>query len=288
MRSLAEFIMRGRTQAAIVAVIGIPVISPAAVALFFLRHGAKYSLPVFLATLLPVLTLVIFGFTGVFRGMLGVGYLLTVTLSALMLRWSQSWSLTLVTVVVSSLVAMLITGVMAKAELQVSLASTQEFLESFKTDIAENGGDVSQVDLSIGSYWQILGGLASFTAIASVLTLALARWWQAILYNPGGFKKEFLALVLHPPIAMACTLAMLACYMISDSTAAWAGLFMMPLFISGVALVHWYGNQKGLETPWYVMFYAVLIIIPPLKPFISTVAVLDSFLNLRGRYAPKP
>ncbi len=288
MRSLAEFIMRGRTQAAIVAVIGIPVISPAAVALFFLRYGAKYSLPVFLATLLPVLTLVIFGFTGVFRGMLGVSYLLTVTLAALMLRWSQSWSLTLVTVVMSSLVAMLITGVVAEAELQVSLASTQEFLESFKTDIAENGGDVSQVDLSIGSYWQILGGLASFTAIASVLTLALARWWQAILYNPGGFKKEFLALVLHPPIAMACTLAMLACYVISDSTAAWAGLFMMPLFISGVALVHWYGNQKGLETPWYVMFYAVLIIIPPLKPFISTVAVLDSFLNLRGRYAPKP
>lgn len=288
MRSLAEFIMRGRTQAAIVAVIGIPIISPAAVALFFMRYGANYSLPVFLATLLPVLTLIIFGITGIFDGLLGISYLLTVTAAALVLRWSQSWSFVLMTIVITSLVTMLITGIVAKAELQAGLESAQELMQTLKSDIAENGGDVSEVDLSLTSRWQILGALASILTIASVLTLALARWWQATLYNPGGFKQEFLALVLHPPIALGCTLAMLSCYVISDSTAAWASLFMMPLLISGIAFVHWYGNQKDWDTPWYIMFYAVLIIIPPLKAFVSSIAVLDSFLNLRGRFSPKP
>ncbi len=48
---------------------------------------------------------------------------------------------------------------------------------------------------------QIAGMLGAGTAIGSVLCLLLARYWQAALYNPGGFGQEFRALYYPPVVA---------------------------------------------------------------------------------------
>jgi len=40
------------------------------------------------------------------------------------------------------------------------------------------------------------GMLAGSLLVSIVLTILLARWWQSMLFNPGGFKKEFYTLRL--------------------------------------------------------------------------------------------
>src|SRR5690554_7516495 len=63
MRALAEFIMRGRTQAAIVALLGtaVPVLTPATIALVSLRKGSANGLMVLLWGLLPMLVYLALG-----------------------------------------------------------------------------------------------------------------------------------------------------------------------------------------------------------------------------------
>jgi len=44
----------------------------------------------------------------------------------------------------------------------------------------------------------------------SICLLMLARWWQAVLYNPGGFQQEFHQFKLQPAIAMMLMVLFLA------------------------------------------------------------------------------
>lgn len=43
--------------------------------------------------------------------------------------------------------------------------------------------------------------MAALLQIVSLLCLMLGRYWQSVLYNPGGFGLEFRALRLSPPLA---------------------------------------------------------------------------------------
>ncbi len=61
-------------------------------------------------------------------------------------------------------------------------------------------------------YWpgptaQIAGMMGAGTAMSAVLCLLLARYWQAALYNPGGFGEEFQALALPGVDALVLALA---------------------------------------------------------------------------------
>src|SRR5690606_23988565 len=47
----------------------------------------------------------------------------------------------------------------------------------------------------------LTGLMAALLQIVSLLCLMLGRYWQSVLYNPGGFGLEFRALRLSPPLA---------------------------------------------------------------------------------------
>src|SRR5690606_6423587 len=101
-RALAEYIMRGRAQAAIVAVFGslLPFVSPAAVALVALRRGAFDGTQVLFWALVPMIVLAIFAQESQASWQLlvycGVCMLLVVYGSALILRATASWASALV------------------------------------------------------------------------------------------------------------------------------------------------------------------------------------------------
>ena len=70
----------------------------------------------------------------------------------------------------------------------------------------------AQLQLVINNVIRILPGfLASSFMIGTFLSLYLARWWQATIYNPGGFGKEFRALNLGKTTALvAMAIALVA------------------------------------------------------------------------------
>ena len=48
----------------------------------------------------------------------------------------------------------------------------------------------------------LTGVMASSLQVTCLLCLMLARYWQASLYNPGGFGREFRSLRLAPAVAV--------------------------------------------------------------------------------------
>ena len=61
-----------------------------------------------------------------------------------------------------------------------------------------------EIKQSIQLFAQFMtGGVAAGTVYGLLFGLFMARWWQSALYNPGGFRAEFLSLKVHPPMAIA-------------------------------------------------------------------------------------
>jgi hypothetical protein len=188
MRGLAEFIMRGRWQALAVAALGAGSllfgwISAAAVALVTLRKGLSDGTWLTLWALLPA------GLTAYMSGDAGSILLLIGTLLlAIVLRVSVSLALAVsMTVVVGYL-----SGVML---LWLSGDFLHELAEVFDAVLTQleggfNAQDGSNVALSRPTATQLAGMLAAGNSGITVLSLLLGRYWQALLYNPGGFRHS--------------------------------------------------------------------------------------------------
>ncbi len=135
---------------------------------------------------------------------------------------------------------------------------------------------------------QIAGMLGAGTAVSSVLCLLLARYWQAALYNPGGFGQEFRALYYPPVTTAALALAAIALASMGPQYRTWAMICMVPLALAGFALVHaraaWRGQGKG----WLIGFYVAWLLLDPVKLLLVFAAVADSWFNFRRRWTPKP
>ncbi|MFD1584733.1 hypothetical protein ACFR96_16265, partial [Microbulbifer halophilus] len=98
MRALAEFIMRGRVRAVLTTMVGIPLISPAALGLVSLRRGGNDGLMVLAWAMLPVVAA---GFSGLMSPLmigLASSHFAAVFCGALVLRSSRSWAAALVAV----------------------------------------------------------------------------------------------------------------------------------------------------------------------------------------------
>ncbi|MDO7653855.1 MAG: hypothetical protein MUQ57_04050 [Porticoccus sp.] len=122
MRALAEFIMRGRVQAALVAFFGnlLPLVSPAAVSLVTLNKGLSEGALLTLWALLPLLIAFFVSDINAMVTLSSIVGVIGVMAASELLRVSASWARTLIFVVVFSGVAALV--------LDFCLLSKQKYL----------------------------------------------------------------------------------------------------------------------------------------------------------------
>merc|ERR1711916_281673 len=180
-RALAQFIMQGRLQASVIAILGLPLISQAAAALVLLRLGTVASVLVFLAVIAPAILMAV----------LAKEQMLVILMA----------EITLVsTAVVGSATLLLVLGLYGLQPEAVSLL-TDEIVQTSQR-LVEQGAAESAEPLDIGNRYT-LGIVATVVAIGAIPCLILARWWQVVLYNPGGFRQEFLSLQLTPTLAIS-------------------------------------------------------------------------------------
>jgi hypothetical protein len=283
-QALLEFIMRGRLQAATVALIGswFPLVSPAVVALVSLRKGAyEGSLTLVWAMLPALFTLVIAA-----QGMSDIGPLmpfvtliglLVVYLAAQLLRVTISWSRAL-----TGLVALSVAGAWVMAvSLPDPVQSLTEALGNMLRELQSSAPEGAAIASPDGTF--VLGLIAYVIALSSLGSLLLARWAQAKLYNPGGFRQELHGLRLAPVQALLCAAAAAYCLMQPVGYQAWASVFSLPLLLAGVALVHAIVHARKMGTGWLVMMYLGLFLVGPLSIVIALLAIADTWLNLRDR-----
>ncbi len=280
MRALAQFIMRGRWQAATVALLGswFPVVTPATVGLVGLRLGAVDGFIVLLWAVLPAVVALWVSDVGALMAYSTMAVMLIVLISAVYLRATMSWARSLMILVVCSTLAALGLALVVP-DLAASLTETLGELA------APQKAETNATPVSIEwSQKTTAGVLAYLMALSSLMALLVGRWWQAILYNPGGFRAELHGLRLGPTTALACAAATVYCLVAGEAYQAWANVFSLPLLVAGVGLVHCVVRHYRLGIVTLVVFYVALVLIQPAILLVAALAFADVWLNLRNRF----
>ena len=126
------------------------------------------------------------------------------------------------------------------------------------------------------------GQVVSSVLLSLVLALLLGRWWQSLLYYPGGFQKEIHELRLAKPFALG-----MAVLLVLSIALGWPLLINLALVVGlvctlhGIALVHAAVAITGLSKAWLVAFYILLFIV--LSQLVLVLALVDAWVDFRAR-----
>jgi len=281
MRALAELVMRGRAQAIGVAVAGILLpfflwFGVAAVGLVVLRKGGNEAFVVLGWGLLAAFAVLLW------QGDVGpIATLLATASAALVLRWTSSWPLALLAVVAVGFVAALALNIFGSAYLLQLVALLNDLLEKLRAQMpspqVQALGQLSTV--------QVSGWLGFWAAVSGFISVALARYWQAGLYNPGGFRQEFQQLRLPPPIALGLVVIGGLLLMLGAEYHVWLALLGLPFVVAGIALVHGMVALKGWgRGPLVVLYLAWFFLLGIVTATLFLLALVDSWLDFRGRF----
>ncbi|WP_420554918.1 hypothetical protein [Neptuniibacter marinus] len=278
MRALAEWVMKGRKQAALVAVIAalLPLLywaSAAVIALVTLRQGPKDGAGVLVWAFLPAGAWAYSGDPTPLTVILGV-FLLAIALRVIT-SWPQVLMLALP---VGAVVGLALETVLDDLLGQVIEATEQFLLQSASQSTESLTLDKERLKLLM------LGGLASVHTATMLLCLILARSWQSGLYNPGGFRQEFHQLRLPLKYTGVLVAALLVCAQLELDFMRWLPLLLLPWIFAGFALVHGSLAKRDLGRSWLIVFYLSVIF---MGPYVITLlvfaAAIDSLVDIRSR-----
>ncbi|MCP5161115.1 MAG: hypothetical protein H7A00_05530 [Hahellaceae bacterium] len=247
----------------------------ASVGLVTLRKGVDVGFKVFLWALLPA--------GGWFAFLNDPGPLMVVSMSwgmALTLRSTSSWEMVFG---VGSLLG-IVTGWLSAylmPELLVELVElTRQLYTDINPELMRSMGD----DLDVTLTALMKGSFAATYFTLALLGLVVARSWQAMLFNPGGFRKEFHSFRLSGRFSLVSVVLL----MLSPTLGVNALMLVLVLSIclssAGLALVHGVIAKKNLGGHWLIAFYvSALFLGPSLFVLLVFVAVADSWFDFRNR-----
>lgn len=288
MLPLAEWVMRGRGQALgliVVALLTSPVIWPnsilagSAIALVALRTGSRNGLELWFWSLLPATGLLLIGS---YMPMLLIS---AVLLASLVLRRTVSWSYALMVLAGCGLLAALVLEHAAQASLSVYVDAVQRMLVDLKQQLDDPELQQALPD-SISTVF-IAGMFGIMLTVSSFLALVLARYWQAGLYNPGGFQREFHSLRLDKAWMLIALLLVMLFFSLGQQYLTWVWIALFPLLVAGVALFHAVAMQRKLGKHWYVGFYCILLLGDLPKLILVALALIDSLIDFRKKLSER-
>ncbi|MCQ4288151.1 hypothetical protein NA647_11995 [Pseudomonas stutzeri] len=283
MRALADFIMRGRMQA-IVVVAGsaaLPMLfwlCAAAGSLVLLRRGLNDALGVLVWAVLPALAWWYFGDPRTLLVLLGSFGL------ALLLRNRSSWPRVMLCSVGLGVLYAWALGIVFGEPIAALATELQKVLPDMLSEAYQQLSVEEQTRLGALLIPVLTGLLAALLQIITLLSLMLGRYWQALLYNPGGFGLEFRALRFSPVPAMVLLAGMLLGPSLGVQMAMLAPLCSVPLAFAGIALVHGLVAKNRMSRFWLVGLYVTLVLFMQLiYPLLAVMAIVDSLFDFRGR-----
>ncbi len=295
MRVLAEFVMRSRLHAMgmtamlVFATLLLPPIgylAGAVVGLVTLRQGATEGLLTLGGGLL--LAVVVNGLNG--------GSVATVGMLALF--WLPVWVLATVLKGTNSLkIVFQVAALFGVAVLFLFYLLVdgnpaiwwQEAVKNLFEATGETAVDPSVEMLLKPQLAEVLTGvLAAGFFLGLVAMLLIARSWQAMLYNPGGLKKEFLALQLGKNSVLLGLAVMLPGMLMGDGVPSmvpdlmqiWMTLFM----VQGLAVAHALLEMRTKQKGWITALY-LLTLFTPLGFVVTMTGVTDAWVNYRKQFA---
>jgi hypothetical protein len=272
MRALAEYVMLGRRQAIIIVLLCgfFPLLyffSAAVVALVTLRKGRNEGLLVLLWSMLPAgLSLAM--------GDISPLFLMTGTfVLAIALRNSLSWQMILLLATAIGLVTQLSLLFQTNYQVQIELLVNDSIQAQLNQDAQAQYTAEQIIDLLMSFY-------GAYHAFMVTICLMIGRWWQSLLYNPGGFQQEFHNLRIDPRVMIFLLGVILVGLMDIPPLDGWLPLFCIAPMMAGLAIAHYMVAKKTMGTPWLVLIYMTVLM---MAPAIILLGLSDSLLDLRKR-----
>lgn len=301
MRGLASFVMRGRGQAtlvvataAVLSALVPPVswLSSGALALVTLRKGGREGLLVLVAALVGagVLSLLALGSPLPALSFALVLWLPIVVMAAV-LRSTVSLG--------SALAVAGLLGLLAVVVLHLRLgdmgpwwvATLGPMIEPALQGLEQEQAAAVRASIE-GASGYLTGLMVAAGLFNLVLGLLIGRLWQAGLYNPGGFRREFHALRLPrvaAGVAIALLVAVLALGGAPGMVTDMAAVVLVPCALAGLALAHGLvGGRRG-GVGWLVGLYLLLLLaLPETSIALAAVGLANAWFDLAARFGAKP
>ena len=294
---MAGFIMAGRMQAAVFVIAStlltlvMPpflVFSNAAIALITLRKGWQQGI---VFALIATATLIILGVTrnqGIGSGLLaGLVTWLPIVVVASVLAITNSWEKTLQLILLVAIVGVLVFHLIHSD----TVAFWIQVLEPVKP-LLQSGYDFSdtKIDEAINNVSQWLtGAFTAGIALIAIISLIIARNWQAILYNPGGFGEEFRQIRLGKQVTIGLLVGIAIAVLTKSQMMTELIMVTLAVFMfQGISLVHAIVKQREMGQGWLIAFYVLmLLLLIQMIVLLASFGIIDNFVNFRKKTAIK-
>ena len=144
-----------------------------------------------------------------------------------------------------------------------------------------------EIDTMIDSVAGAMTGVVGAGFVVGIMTsLFIGRWWQSVLYNPGGFRAEFHALRIGRQLSIfTLVVTAIAIFAPADaaSTASDAMLVLIAAYMfGGVALMHAAVEARNGHVAWLIAMYVMMaFLLPQMAVVLAAAGFADSWMNLR-------
>jgi len=290
MKWVAAYIMRGRLEAillasslAMISLMFAPlsIFSSGAVALVTLRKGGYEGLIILVISSLAA---------AVLATLMQVPY--TFVLLYVLVLWLPVWLISVVLregrhISLAVEIAVLI-GIVAVVVYYLLNADPGAMWRQVMPRMVPPNAPIENAQEMIDLMAPYMTGIAAAGAVFSMLMgLFLGRWWQALLYNPGGFKQEYLELRAQPRIGIVCVVIIVIAAVSSGAVSeiAWNTTILLAVLYTciGTAVLHVLFSRMKMSQFAIPMFYITLFLIPHSILPVALIGFSDTWLHIRKK-----
>ena len=294
---LARFALKGVSQAALVAaalamfgLIFPPAawVSSAAIALVTLVHGYRQGMLVMAIAIIgsAVFASLIFGVPHVAIVFALLAWL-PVWIAATTLKQTVSMAASLQLITAMSLFGVVVIHVIFPDFSEI----WREQFDFIVAQIASQSDEMQLIELQQieERVLALLPGLfASSILFTTMLSLFLARWWQAVFYNPGGFSKEYQSVNLGNKMGLFTVgLSIAAVLMQTDVTYSLLFVISSLYLVQGSAIMHAVFASKQLNAVWLYLVYILMLFVPHIVVLLAFIGLVDTWIDIRRRFVAK-
>ena len=290
MRAIANYILRGRLQAigvtSFLTIISLLVpavaymISGLPISLVTLRRGPVIGIQILSGSLLLTLALTyIVGIIPEVALVFTVGVWLPVWCCAVVLRSTQSQGLMALTAAGIGLLFILFMHLYFGDV----TAWWRSWLEMWiKTNISTTTGEQYKEVMNVVT--PLMNAImASLIMLSIILTTLAGRWWQALVFNPGGFRPEFYSLNFPRIMCYLTMLGVVILFILGEQEKSiLRDVLVLVIFLymfQGLSAVHRGVHRRKLSAAWLGIMYCLLILMPQMVLFISCIGMVDSWMQ---------
>jgi hypothetical protein len=299
MRFLATYVARGPLQATLVVAVSalLSLILPplgylggAAVSLVTLRMGWRQGLLLILGAMIV---------TGLL-GMLLIGNPLAGVIFGLTF-WLPLWVMAVSLRRTANLVRSLLLGALFGVVTVLLFHSGTADPAKWWFDLLQEALQKSITEMSDAERVQFLqnlkviaglmtGGAAAVLSASLIGCLLLGRWWQALLYNPGGFGEEFRSLRLGRSFTLGF-LAVLLFFALGVGGLLFQNIFvvlLVPFVIQALAVAHTLVRVRKVNNGWLAALYLLLVVANGhMLLLLGFFGAMDNWFDFRRLFAHK-